>query len=198
MTEFQEQVKKLVEEGKTHSEICKILNKAKSSVSSAIKSLGLTPKKAFINTVDENYLSVIDTDSKAYFLGFFIADGSVADKNRNHGRFSFNIQAEDGYILEYFANQLKCPSCVKHIEYQNGAAHRKPQSRLRWTSKKMLSDLSIYNLGPRKTDLDFELPLNKIPEKFYGALIRGFIDGDGSFEQHDGIFNPVISGPNYK
>lgn len=62
----------------------------------------------------------------------------------------------------------------------------------------MLSDLSIYNLGPRKTDLDFELPLNKIPEKFYGALIRGFIDGDGSFEQHDGIFNPVISGPNYK
>jgi len=55
MTEFQKQVKDLVEQGKTHAEICKILNRAKSSVSGVIKSLGLNPRKAYINTVDDTY-----------------------------------------------------------------------------------------------------------------------------------------------
>ena len=55
MTEFQEQVKKLVEQGKTQAEICRILNRAKSSVNGVIKSLNLNPKKAYINTVNDNY-----------------------------------------------------------------------------------------------------------------------------------------------
>ena len=60
----------------------------------------------------------------------------------------------------------------------------------------MLDALKQFNLGPRKGSLDFQFPFHKIPEKYLGALIRGFIDGDGSFEQHDGVFNPIIVGPN--
>jgi hypothetical protein len=73
---------------------------------------------------------------------------------------------------------------------------RKPQKFLRWTSRKMLESIKSYNLGPNKTHVDFNFPFEKIPEKYWGALIRGFIDGDGSFEQQNGAFNPVIVGPN--
>lgn len=196
MTEFQEQVKNLVEQGKTQAEICKILNRATSSVGGAIKSLGLTPKKAYINTVDGTYWNKIDSDSKAYLLGFFIADGSVTDKERSHGRFSFSILEEDRYILEHFAKELHCSTNVVHLVYQNGVSLRQPQARLRWTSKQMLDDLKKFNLGPRKGNSDFKFPFEKIPKEYLGALIRGFIDGDGSFEQHNGVFNPIIVGPN--
>lgn len=55
MTEFQKQVKDLVEQGKTQVEICRILNRATSSVGSVIKKLNLNPTKAYINTVDADY-----------------------------------------------------------------------------------------------------------------------------------------------
>ena len=89
-----------------------------------------------------------------------------------------------------------CPKNVKYVDYQNGVNYRRKQARLRWTSKQMLNDLNKFNLGPRKGNFDFNFPFDKIPEKYIGALIRGFIDGDGSFEQHDGTFNPIIVGPN--
>ena len=139
--------------------------------------------------INENYFSEINSDKKAYFLGFFIADGW-----RCYGRFSFNIQENDGYLLDVLAEEINTKSYT--IVYKNGCINRKPQKRIRWTSKKMLEDIKSYNLGPNKTFIDFTFPFNKIPEQYWGAFIRGYIDGDGSFEQHKGIFNPVIVGPN--
>ena len=147
--------------------------------------------------INENYFSDINSDLKAYFLGFFIADGSVSVniKQRCYGRFSFLIQEQDGYLLEKLASELgDCKVFDRHNT--NGAINRKPQKSLRWTSKKMLESLSEYNLGPNKTFVDFEFPFDKIPKQYWGALIRGFIDGDGCFEQNKGKFIPSIVGPN--
>lgn len=60
----------------------------------------------------------------------------------------------------------------------------------------MLNDIKKYNLGPNKTYIDFKFPLDEIPKQYIGAFIRGYFDGDGSFEQNKGAFNPVIVGPN--
>lgn len=52
-----------------------------------------------------------------------------------------------------------------------------------------------YNITPRKTeDITFFIPPSQIPEQYWGALLRGFIDGDGSFEQRDYIFTPSVIG----
>lgn len=79
-----------------------------------------------------NYFSEINSDKKAYFLGFFIADGCVTinKKQRCNGRFSFNIQEEDGYILEELAKELGDLKVSKY-NYQNGYIKRKTQVRLR-------------------------------------------------------------------
>jgi len=142
--------------------------------------------------INENYFSEINSDKKAYFLGFFIADGCISVKDKN--RFSFGIQEEDGYLLDSLAEEVGAKTFTVHCAY--GCKNRKPQKRIRWTSKKMLDDIKSYNLGPNKTFTDFRFPFEKIPEKYLGAFIRGYIDGDGSFEQCNGVFNPVIVGPN--
>lgn len=55
MTEFQQIVINLVEEGLTISEIAKQLGKNQSSVSSVVKRFNLTPKKKYINTVNHTF-----------------------------------------------------------------------------------------------------------------------------------------------
>lgn len=81
MTEFQQIVINLVEEGLTISEIARQLGKNMSSVSSVVKRFNLTPKKSYTNTLDHTFFDNIDTSEKAYLLGFFIADGCIDRKS---------------------------------------------------------------------------------------------------------------------
>lgn len=82
--------------------------------------------------IDEHYFLEINSDKKAYFLGFFIADGCVSfnTKNRCYGRFSFGIQIEDGYILEELAKELGDIKCTK-VDNNSSDVNRKSQIRLR-------------------------------------------------------------------
>lgn len=65
-----------------------------SSVSSVIARFKLKHKSKNFNCVNHNYFDNIDSAQKAYFLGFFISDGSVSGN-----RFSFNLSADDGNEL---------------------------------------------------------------------------------------------------
>ena len=52
-----------------------------------------------------------------------------------------------------------------------------------------------YKILPNKTyNLDFEFPLETIPDNLIKHFIRGFIDGDGCFESEGNIFTPSIVG----
>jgi hypothetical protein len=84
-----------------------------SSVVSVIKRFNLNPKKARENTVLHNYFDNIDTDRKAYFLGFFVADGCINKyTTRTKGRFGFNIQNSDRKLLEVLKEEIKCPNNI--------------------------------------------------------------------------------------
>lgn len=201
MTDFQKVVSELIEQGLAVSEISKQLDCPTSSVSSVIKALKLTVKKKLtINNVNHNYFDNIDSDDKAYFLGFIIADGSISSGINSHdgnGRFSINIMEEDSYLLEFLKLQLHSDNIIKiKPENSNGVKHRKAQALFRWTSVPMKIKLETkYNIISNKTyDFDFKFPLDTIPIEFQGAFVRGFIDGDGSFESHKGVFNPSIVG----
>jgi hypothetical protein len=55
--------------------------------------------------------------------------------------------------------------------------------------------INKYGIKPHKTDnINFKFPFELIPNKFIGSFLRGFIDGDGSFESHKGTFTPSIVG----
>ena len=132
MTQFQKQVLELVEKGYSHSEIVKELKCPGSSVSSVFKILGIKPKKKLNeNTVNHNYFDNIDSDTKAYFLGFLIADGSISDQKRGRGRFSFNIQEEDSYLLERLKEEINSKNPINIRHNTRGAKNRKPQACFR-------------------------------------------------------------------
>lgn len=182
MTEFQQQVINLVNEGKTISEISKILDRRMSSVSSVVKRFNLTPKKAIENTVVHDFFDEIDSDEKAYLLGFFIADGCISKQSgRFKSRFSINQSIDDLEIVEAYKKYLCISTKIQYSNNQTGVKHRKTQCRLRWTSQHMENTMKEkYHIINNKTlDSDFEFPINTIPERYYGSFVRGFIDGDG-------------------
>ena len=182
MTEFQQIVINLVEEGLTISEIAKQLGKNQSSVSSVVKIFNLTPKKKYINTINHTFFDEIDTPEKAYLLGFFIADGCInTDNERSKGRFSINQSEDDREIVEAFKKYLQVPSDIQIINNQSGVKHRKTQYRLRWTSPYMRDILTQkYNITSNKTlDVEFQFPIELISIELQNHFVRGFIDGDG-------------------
>ena len=203
MTEFQQIVINLVEEGLTISEIARQLGKNMSSVSSVVKRFNLTPKKSYTNTLDHTFFDNIDTSEKAYLLGFFIADGCInADTERTKGRFSINQSEDDKEIVQAFKKYLNVPSDIQIVNSKSGSENRKIQHRLRWTSSYMRDVLrNTYNLTSNKTlDIDFQFPIKLIPENLQGHFVRGFIDGDGYMGDNgqEGNFSISIVGTSVK
>lgn len=182
MTEFQQQVINLINEQKTISEIAKILNRNMSSVSSVVKRFNLNPKKARENTIIDDFFDEINTDEKAYLLGFFIADGYISNQSgRKNKRFGINQSIDDLEVVEAFKIHLNIPTKIQYVNNQNGVKSRKIQCRVRWTSSHMETTMrDKYHIVSNKTlDTDFSFPIELIPEIYQGAFVRGFIDGDG-------------------
>lgn len=203
MTEFQQIVINLVEEGLAISEIAKQLGKNMSSVSSVVKRFNLTPKKSYINTLDHTFFDDIDTSEKAYLLGFFIADGCInTDTERTKGRFSINQSEDDKEIVQAFKKYLNVPSDIQIVNSKSGSKNRKTQHRLRWTSPYMRDVLrNTYNITSNKTlDIDFQFPIGLIPENLQRHFVRGFIDGDGYMGDNgqEGNFSISIVGTSVK
>lgn len=129
----------------------------------------------------EDIFSNIDTEEKAYWLGFFAADGCV------HGRYlKITLQEQDLEHLKKFQNFLQATSIkILKQEHQN-----KYEKNTYYTfsigCKKMAEDIKKYGIEERKS-LILRPPVGLIPEQFYLDWIRGYFDGDGgiSYSQKD-------------
>lgn len=180
-----EEILKLNSEGKNIKEIAEIIDIPAKRLAEMIKEFKLDIKKGSASKINEEFFDQIDSEEKAYLLGFFIADGCMIKEEKENGsysyRFSINNSIDDEDIVKLFQKFI-CP--YKNIEYknnQNGVKnHRKEQSIIRWTSKHMFEILESYNIHPRKTyDNNFDIPDNLIPDHLLRHFIRGFFDGDG-------------------
>lgn len=128
---------------------------------------------------DSLYFKVIDTEYKAYILGFFIADGYI---EKNSGRICFNNSIDDISVIKEIQNQI-CPnSKLIYSNKQNQVNFRKKQVVLRFTNKTIYKDLiEKYNIVNAKTfNENYTFDFNKIPEHLIHHFVRGYFDGDGS------------------
>lgn len=128
--------------------------------------------------IDENYLNNIDCEEKAYFLGFFYADGY---NNENRGFIKIALQEQDKDILLKFKELFQLQNNLKFINYKT--KHPKWSNQYQWyiTSKKLSARL--VELGAwQKKSLNIVFPnTEQVPENFIKPFIRGYFDGDGSF-----------------
>ena len=136
-------------------------------------------RKHFFN---EDYFENIDTENKAYWLGFISADGSIIKSSKyNSYRLYINLNVSDKNHLEKFkdsieANDIKLQDYTSNKGFCNSSGTT--TSRIVLNSFKLCSDLAKYNVHQRKT-YDIEMP--NIKNNLIPHYLRGLFDGDGSY-----------------
>ena len=136
----------LIAEGKTQTEIGKIIGHNASSVNTFLKKEGL---KANINTynVDETFFDKIDTEAKAYILGWFYSDGCVS----NAGKMRIQIQKEDEAILYVIRDLMGYSGPLYEIPPPKRFPHRKAQVCLCINRKSLADKLILLGCTPNKS-----------------------------------------------
>ena len=120
---------------------------------------------------NSNVFEKIDTEEKAYWLGFLYADGYV-DPER--GEIILGLADKDKEHIDKFRFFLETNASYKDkINNQ-----KKPYRFFRLYDKKLCEDLEKQGLY-RKKSLTLE-PKMIIPNEFLIAWSRGLFDGDGS------------------
>ena len=155
--------------------------------------------------VKDDFFREIDSEEKAYLLGFFLADGtySLGSGCKDSYRYQIHQQEIDQCVVEWFKNAIVPEGRIDYKEAYTDAkgTNHKGTYKLRWTSKTMHKDLENFNITPRKTyDLEFEFPFEKIPNKYLWDFIRGFFDGDGqvSYSEETHQFTFALYGTSEK
>jgi intein-encoded DNA endonuclease-like protein len=134
-----------------------------------------TIKRKYI--FNEHIFDTIDSEEKAYWVGFLFADGS----NDENG-LRISLQGRDKLQLEKFLKFLKLENNYKLKE-------RKIKDKTYFSIKihTKIMQKSLYDLGIKKHKTkNPEVP--NIPQKFIRDFLRGFFDGDGCvyFQNKDG------------
>lgn len=123
----------------------------------------------------EDYFSKIDSEEKAYFLGFIFADGCVyTGKNNDKNCLTLEINIRDIEILYKFKQALNSNNAIRYKKKS-----RSEMCVIGIYSKQIIQDLSKYGIVQNKTKVTKHIPI--IPEPYKRHFLRGIFDGDGSF-----------------
>ena len=138
---------------------------------------------------DEFFFDKIDTEEKAYWLGFFFADGYLSSTSNLIG---FELESSDISHLEKFKKALNTDKEIK-IYHKNSTFGPQDNCRLIFYSSHMRSILLNYIGSVYKT---FEGHLPKVEKSLESHLIRGFFDGDGCLTYEKKDYEKYIVCPN--
>ena len=119
---------------------------------------------------DENFFEVIDTEEKAYFLGFIMADGCVINnKEKYRYLLTIKIHPKDKEILEKFIEVIKGEMVVTMDK-------KREICQIHISGKKIVSDLERLGCVENKTKT---LVYPNLPKELERHFLRGYFDGDG-------------------
>lgn len=121
---------------------------------------------------NEDFFESIDTEQKAYWLGFILADGCIS-----RGKdLIIVLKASDSEHLKKFVADIKGTNQFQHIR-NNGGFNGINAVRLSIRSKKMCDDLKKHGITERKS-LTAKIP-SCVPAPLRHHFWRGVVDGDG-------------------
>lgn len=148
-----------------------------------------TQKKYFY---DETFFEKIDTEEKAYWLGFLYADGCVQE-NKKRKRCILELAEKDKEHLILFAKKIRknfdektlysriridTLGYDKHLPIEKRRTYKSCAFYIQ--SKKIAEDLIKLGCVPDKS-LILTFPTEEqVPEELIRHFVRGFFDGDGS------------------
>lgn len=182
--EWYAEADKMLLEGCTYTDIGKKLSVGRKTVSHWLRKGGheTDPKNVRNKKVsrkyplDENVFEVINTEEKAYWLGFLYADGYVSDSKND---IEIGLAEKDLEHLNkarmFFQTDRPLHKKVKRMNDREYIGYK-----LMITSNKIKTDL--INKGcVNKKSLILKFPTEEqVPKFLLSHFIRGYFDGDGS------------------
>ena len=138
------------------------------------------------HTLNGNYFNEIDSEEKAYWLGFIQADGCIYKQGASY-RFQMNLSGKDKEHLEKFKSCIEAsyPVNTKTVRVK-GKDYE--SSFIRVDSKEFCENLMLNGIFPRKT-LNDSFP--ELEESLMRHYVRGFFDGDGGVKLDKRGNNPT-------
>lgn len=173
--------------------IAQNLNISRRSISRVLKERNINTRLKNRYLLNENYFDKIDTEAKAYILGFIYADGFVGNEKYNN----IIIAINDLEILEFIAKELKFTGEIRRTK-KGGFYNSKCGYSLNFSSRIMADRLRKIGLYPNKSLTMESMP--KLKEELVRHFIRGYFDGDGSillshnssyYKSYDGIIKYI-------
>lgn len=159
-------------EGLSQSEIAREFGLSQQGVDSILRRIGVESRKTKAwKMLDEHYFDFVDTEEKAYWLGFLGADGWCY-KSKNGGcMVGLSLKLSDRGHIEKFRNAI----CSK-AKICNRVGRGRQESQLLFKSVVMYNRL--HQLGIREGKSRNFIPI--VPVGFECHFWRGMVDGDGS------------------
>lgn len=132
---------------------------------------------------NEDFFENIDTEEKAYWLGFISADGNVCKTSKvyNSWRISINLNQIDHNHLEKFkksieSNDIEINDYIHKGSFSN--INGSKMSKISVNSYKMCNDLIKLGVTPNKS---YSIEMPNIREDLIRHYLRGYFDGDGCY-----------------
>lgn len=134
-----------------------------------------------IYNINHNYFDTIDSEHKAYWLGWIYSDGSI-----HKSTVTIRILKSDIDILKNLLSDLDSNYPIKIIEKSKYNSNWSDLVRLTFTSQQIVSALKKLGCGENKC---FNIRLPKLDKKLMKHFVRGYFDGDGhvgySIDKHN-------------
>jgi intein-encoded DNA endonuclease-like protein len=143
--------------------------------------------------VNHSFFKEIDSEEKAYWLGFLFADGCV--RQTKHGsQVILKLSVKDKGHLSKFKKNIKSEHKIvydkSHVISKKGTLSTSNNCLIRVNSCEMVNDLIKQGCTPKKT---FIIDKPNIEEKYYKHFLRGYYDGDGNFFYNEKTKTSVIT-----
>ena len=124
--------------------------------------------------IDETFFDVIDTEEKAYFLGFLYADGY---NNTDRNSVALSLKEDDKEILEKLNNLLQPNKPLQYVKIKT--TNSSNQYRLVIANNHISQKLVELGCDKAKT-YSLIFPSEKqVPKYLVRHFVRGYFDGDG-------------------
>lgn len=131
---------------------------------------------------NKDFFEKINSEEKAYWLGFIYADGCINQILKNERIKSMDLEIglsriDEGHLIK-FLNSIESNVPIKYRSNKlNGKMYE--SCRVVICCTKLCKDLIKLGCTPRKS-LTLKFPSSDIlPKEYVGDFIRGYFDGDG-------------------
>ena len=167
---------KLYNDGLTGTQVAEQLRCGQVAVYQRLWKHGISPRSEGRGRrlrVNQAFFDVIDTEKKAYWLGFITADGNV---NGTRDTMCISLASRDKEHLRKFVNDIESEAPITDFT-RTTRGTVVFGSRVAIHSKKLCS--ALVNLGVTERKSFTVKPCDDIPEHLMRHYWRGVFDGDG-------------------